>query len=223
MDQRQETLNGRGSATGALQSTGTTALAMLWVGLAIYGALAAVVWPPKALAATWTSVIVTLLMTWAVMERKRWGRLAMLGCSWIVCADFAYASFRLATAPPELSRSAIGDGSFFSKIFEAFGCGVPFGLLIFVCCVSSLFWLTRDTVRREFEWRKRAATSGFQLAIAGVFVLGGGFATIVAGVSQDVVGSLHRHRPEITQRRHAVRAQVHVRVALSANGAVGHK
>jgi hypothetical protein len=190
---------------------------MLWVGLAIYGALAAIAWPPKALGATWLSIFVTLLMAWAVLERKRWGRLAMLGCSWVVCADVAYASYRLATAPPELSRPAIGDGSFFQKIFGAFGCGASFGLLIVFCCVASLVWLTRGSVRREFEWRKRAATSGFQVGIAGVFVAGGMLATVLAGVSQDVVGSLGRHRPQMGQPGPGAPD----RLALKAIGPVG--
>lgn len=178
---------------------GTTILAAFWVGWTVYGALAAIVWPPKPLLETWVCIAFVLIMAWAVLERKRWGRLALLGTSTIVCADLAYAAYRLATAPPELARQTMGREGFFDTIFGVYGCGVPFGIGILTLSLWSVLWLSRRDVKREFAWRKRASMWSFQVGIAGVFVLGTMAAIIGAGATQDIVGSLERHRREATQ------------------------
>ncbi len=99
---------------------------------------------------------IALLMVWATLERKRWGRLALLGKSLtvlIVCLVGA----RLADATG-------ADGLHATLNFFA---ASPGGLgAMLVMAIWTLLWMRRSAIVAEFEQGKRTGLRAGQCAIA---------------------------------------------------------
>ena len=101
-----------------------------------------------------------LLMVWATLERKRWGRLALLGMSGtvvIVCL----VGDRLADA-----SGAVG-----LHTTLHFFAAVPGGLVALLLLAAwTIFWMHRSIIVAEFEQGKRSGLQTGQRAIAAALV-----------------------------------------------------
>ena len=97
-----------------------------------------------------------LLMVWATLERKRWGRLALLGMSatvLVVCLVGA-----------RLAHMTGSDGLEASLNFFAASPGGVGAMLLLAAW--TLFWMRRSAIVAEFEQGKRTGLRAGQLAIA---------------------------------------------------------
>lgn len=108
---------------------------------------------------------IALSIVWATLDRKRWGRLALLGMSVITVAVFA--ELVVSTGPSALAL----------KLFR----GTPILPYVVLClAVASTLWLRRPEVIVEFERGKRSSLAGSQSAIALTLVACWAFSIIKA-------------------------------------------
>ena len=113
------------------------------------------------------AAIVSLITVWATLERKRWGRMALIGLSVTTMGMFrvlrqrVFCVFRFFSAP-EVRYTAQCS----MKVADYYGISIPvtFGLLL-LAVVSSL-WLCRAEVVAEFNQHKRAVLVSGQRVIA---------------------------------------------------------
>lgn len=97
-----------------------------------------------------------LLMVWATLERKRWGRLALLGMSLTVLV--------VCLVGAQLADAMGADGLHATLNFFA---ASPGGLgAMLLLAIWTVFWLLRSAVAAEFEQGKRAELRSGQRAIA---------------------------------------------------------
>jgi len=97
-----------------------------------------------------------LLMVWATLERKRWGRLALLGMSLTVLV--------LCLVGARLADVTGADGLHATLNFFA---ASPGGLgAMLLLAVWTVFWMRRSAIVAEFEQGKRAGLCAGQSAIA---------------------------------------------------------
>lgn len=143
----------------------TTAIGMAWIGLTVYErlwagtlALPPALWP-------WASAVLTLIVAWSVLARKRWGRLALMGIA--AATAFSGAMHLLgdhtAWASPLLQRFS---GMMLAPVPGAADHNDALSALFFTIAGATLWRLALPSVRAEFEARKIRATSGFQRGIA---------------------------------------------------------
>lgn len=168
---------------------GTTVIAMSWVTLTFYGFmhLASV---SSIRLGIWTAAFITILVAWSVIERKRWGRLALLGIASCILADAAcavYCLLSVSLTPRETPVLITVERSYIGSPF--------FGLLILLLCALTILWLLRRSVRDEFERRKRAATRRYQVGIALTLVGICGIGMVRDGALQNAIGLLHFSHP----------------------------
>ena len=101
-----------------------------------------------------------LLMVWATLERKRWGRLALLGMSLTVLV-VCLAGARLA--------DVIGAVGLHTTL--AFFAASPGGLgAMLMLAAWTVFWMGRSAIVAEFEQGKRSGLRTGQRAIAATLV-----------------------------------------------------
>ena len=101
-----------------------------------------------------------LLMVWATLERKRWGRLALLGMSLTVLV--------VCLAGAQLADAVGADGLHVTHDFFA---ASPGGLgAMLLLAIWTVFWLHRSAVVAEFEQDKRAGLRTGQRVIAATLV-----------------------------------------------------
>lgn len=170
---------------------GTTTLAMAWVSLTVYGFLSTLTNSGMPLRG-WIGMLITLLVVWSVMERKRWGRLALFDIALLTLADAAYAVYRLQLAPQPLNIDKLRDAPTLVIVLRAYDGGPLFGLLLLTLCALTMMWLLWKPVVAEFEHRKRMATRRYQVYIALALVLGWGTNQVNQSVSHTVGNWLDR-------------------------------
>jgi len=171
------------------------ALSMAWVSLTVYGFLCTLTRSGMPLRG-WLGMMITLLVVWSVMERKRWGRLALFDIALLTLADAAYAVFRLQSAPHVYTIDVLRDAPTLVIVLRAYDGGPLFGLLLLTVCALTMMWLLWRPVAAEFELRKRPATRRYQFYIATALVLGWGVNQISRGVTNTVNGLLRGASPE---------------------------
>ncbi len=113
--------------------------------------------------------IITLLVVWATLERKRWGRLALLGMSIAVpltlISGLVYFAYIIGhSVDPFIATSSS------AKWITSFCCGpTPAAGLILLSLLAGL-WLQQPTVAAEFERGKHRGLATSQRGIAVVLV-----------------------------------------------------
>jgi hypothetical protein len=174
----------------------TDSLAGIWVILNIYGILCDLTTPPAPTFAGIIALLTLLVVAWSALERKRWGRLALLGIAAIKCIDIATALICLLAlghlgldvhmhgvwCPLLVHSSHYGDMSEAVAIRTLLGCGM--------LTVVTLLWLLHPDVKSEFNSRKQFRTSRTQLAIAIFLVMVWACGQLLAGVTHSVEESL---------------------------------
>jgi hypothetical protein len=114
--------------------------------------------------------IITLLVVWATLERKRWGRLALLGMSiavplTLICGLVYFAYILGHGVDPFIATSSS------AKWITSFCCGpTPAAGLILLSLLAGL-WLQQPTVAAEFERGKHRGLATSQRGIAVVLVV----------------------------------------------------
>ena len=118
------------------------------------------------------AALVPLVITWAILERKRWGRLALLGLSAValglfvgtigLCASIAHATLPAAQQTPlRFLEMALG---FFGEKNSMAG-----GIIVGLAAMTG-FYLRRPAVVAEFERGKKPTIALAQKGIAAVLV-----------------------------------------------------
>ena len=117
------------------------------------------------------AALVSLITVWATLERKRWGRMALIGLSVTTMGMFgffvsAFSAFHGSAQPSQVRtlHKAVVD------VAAYYGISIPliFGLLL-LAVVSSL-WLCRAEVVAEFNQHKHAVLVSGQRVIATALV-----------------------------------------------------
>jgi hypothetical protein len=111
--------------------------------------------------------LVPLVAVWASLERKRWGRLALLGLSSATLGVFA-ADFGLV-----ISKNFTDIMSSKAKVSKMLADGMEFFdfqpqilLALLVLAAMTAYWMCRPVVRDEYETGKKATLAIAQKAIA---------------------------------------------------------
>jgi hypothetical protein len=167
------------------QSEGTNALGVGWVALPMYRFLCILArsgFVPIELFA----VLLSAVVAWAVLERKRWGRLAMLGIAAFTLADYIDALYRLTYTPLSMALPPPNRRPFMVELLYSEGGGSVFGILPPLFCLITLFWLSWEPIQMEFERRKCAATRRLQHGIAILLVAVCGIGMLRDGASNAI-------------------------------------
>ena len=154
------------------------------------------------------AALAPLVVTWATLERKRWGRLALLGLSAValglfvgslgLAASIIYATLPVAQqTPTRCLQMALG----------FFGEKNPFagGIVIGLAAMTGLY-LRRPSVIAEFERGKAQTLALAQKGIAAVLV--GSWGLTFLGAPAPTVGAKTNYSASSrAARRHAVAAR----------------
>ncbi len=153
-----------------LRTSLTTILGCCWMVLAIYSAVRAMEygWMSND-PALWWSLILSCLIAWAVIERKRWGRISLQGLALANILQLLFAMLLVADAVANISISAV---PWLPSSFHVYGRGMLFGVALSALSVISLIWFRHPEVVAEFETGKQRSTRKWQLYIAYTLVFG---------------------------------------------------
>jgi hypothetical protein len=184
-----------------LRLNGTSTLAVAWVGVIVYGALCCLQWIEPIMVFTWLGIITHLIVSWAVMERKRWARLAMIGICSVLVADMTVAAWLLILSPDSVTSAVLRGSSYWTTLLNVYGCGTVFGLILFVLSMGSIWWLSRNHVREEFDRRKKRETSRFQGGIAAALVCIVLFGTVCNGASHDIEAKIQSQQARMQRSK----------------------
>lgn len=110
--------------------------------------------------------LVPLVTVWAVLERKRWGRLALLGLSATALGLFLYTLGGVAASTWNLPASERSLAHIVENTLSSFGDKSEIALIVLVLALSTGYWMRRPAVVAEFEKGKRATLAVAQKAIA---------------------------------------------------------
>jgi hypothetical protein len=109
---------------------------------------------------------VPLITVWAVLERKRWGRLALLGLSATALGLFAYTLGGVAASASDWPPAEQNLAKYVEMTLNSFGDKQEIALIVLGLALSTGFWMRRPAVVAEFERGKRATLAVAQKAIA---------------------------------------------------------
>jgi hypothetical protein len=114
------------------------------------------------------AALIPLVVVWATLERKRWGRLALLGLSSTALGLFAAALGYSASVGnrwlPAENQNILG---YLNVALHLYGYNSPGAALITLSLAATTgIWLRRPVVAAEFERGKRATMAVAQKAIA---------------------------------------------------------
>jgi len=110
---------------------------------------------------------VPLVIVWAVLERKRWGRLAMLGLSSTALGLFVAGLGYVAAHGSQVLLPAERDFSHYSQLVIRMYSGAPRATyMTLILAATTGFWMRVPAVVAEFERGKRVALARAQRAIA---------------------------------------------------------
>jgi hypothetical protein len=139
---------------------------MCWVFLVIYGLLLALASRIHVSLVEWLAVWTVLAVAWSVMERKRWGRFALLGIAIILLINLVVALWQLQSIPPSLIQTTFVGQYGPMMVLHNFLRGTLFGSSSLLLAPITALWLMRQKVKSEFEHCKKIATNRYQLYIA---------------------------------------------------------
>jgi hypothetical protein len=170
----------------------TDSLAGIWVLLNVYGVLCDLAIPPAPTFAGFLALLTLLVVAWSVLERKRWGRIALLGIAGIKFVDISMALICLLAlghlgfdmhmhgvwCPLLVYSSHYGQMSVAIAFRTLLGCGS--------LTVVTVLWLLHPDVKAEFNERKQFRTRRAQFAIALFLVTLWACGQLLAGISHSV-------------------------------------
>ena len=113
------------------------------------------------------AALVSLITVWATLERKRWGRMALIGVSVTTIGIFGFFVSAFSAFPGSSQPSQVRTlHKAVAQVAAYYGISLPvvFGFLL-LAVVSSL-WLCRAEVVTEFEQHKRPVLVSGQRVIA---------------------------------------------------------
>lgn len=158
----------------------TTALAMCWVTLIVYGLALAFASQIHISPVEWLAIWTMLAVAWSVMERKRWGRFAMIGIAIVLLVNLFLTFWRLQSIPPSLIQPALIGKFGPTMVVHAFLRSTLFGSSSLLLAPITTLWLMRQKVKAEFEHCKPLTTRRHQMYIA-VFLV----SVCVFGIVED--------------------------------------
>src|SRR5579871_1738602 len=107
--------------------------------------------------------LIPLLAVWATLERKRWGRLALLGIS-LTALGLCVTAFGMIAC---LNSVGYKPAHYALHALTLYGRNPETLLIIVLLAIATGIWMLRATVVAEFEQNKRAVLAIGQRAIAG--------------------------------------------------------
>lgn len=111
--------------------------------------------------------LVPLVAVWAAIERKRWGRLAMLGLSSVALGACAAAlGLAIATHLTALQAGKPVLNAILHDALYSFGGQPQIAIALLVLGAMTAPWMCRPAVRDEYESGKKATLAVAQKAIA---------------------------------------------------------
>ena len=142
----------------------TNAIACLWGAAAAY--------------LLWHSLIIThnarfsaaasasLAAVWATLERKRWGRLAMMGLSITTVGAFAFLMGAFGAFGKESLPQVQMLGSALRSLARMYGFSVPAVIGLVALAAATGLWMLHPAVSAEFNHNKKLSLAGAQRGIA---------------------------------------------------------
>lgn len=128
--------------------------------------------------------LIPLVAVWATLERKRWGRLALLGLSATAMGLFAALLGSVAKTMGQLKLAEQHSGKFMELILAYFDNRAEIALSVFVLALTTGLWLRRPAVVAEFERGKKATLAVAQRAIAMSLVAFWGVTVLLSSPTQ---------------------------------------
>jgi hypothetical protein len=117
------------------------------------------------------AAIVPLVIVWATLERKRWGRLALLGLSATALGLFVAAIGFIAAVGDRWLHPAERNLANYAKIaLHIYSADPTTAFTVLILAATTGLWLRRPVVIAEFERGKRATLAVAQRAIAMLLV-----------------------------------------------------
>ena len=108
-----------------------------------------------------------LVAVWAAIERKRWGRLALLGLSSAALGVFAAdIGWTIASNYTKFQAHKVNVNTLVDDALKFFNYQPQIALAILVLAAMTAFWMCRPTVRIEYDRGKNATLAVAQKAIA---------------------------------------------------------
>ncbi|MCS6776497.1 MAG: hypothetical protein RMJ43_05695 [Chloroherpetonaceae bacterium] len=180
MSQSDRTLNGAPSTTRFF----TTLLASGWGFAAAYALFHALLISHDL--RLFTASLVPLMAVWATLERKRWGRLALLGMSATALGLFVALLGSVAQVFTRLKPEEQTAERFSVLVLAYFDQRAEIALTLLALALMTGFWMRRPTVVAEFERGKKATLAAGQRAIALCLVAFWGVSLLLAPASRPV-------------------------------------
>lgn len=167
----------------------TDLLALGWVFASIYRSLCSRPLETGRETFLWPAALLSVLVAWAVLERLRWGRLAMLGIALATVVDALFAVYLISLASGPLS-SQPAPLIHSLDVLSAYSCGPVFGAILLAISVTTITHLLTAPARIDFEFRKRATTTWTQFGIAASLLALWVFVQIPSGLAHAVMTSI---------------------------------
>ena len=115
--------------------------------------------------------LVPLVAVWATLERKRWGRLALMGLSVTTVGLFLIALILLTVSPyPAQSVEVQSMAKFFQSLGAAYSISTQAVVGMLLLAAVTGLWMCHSAVIAEFDQHKRPNLAKAQRAIATVLV-----------------------------------------------------
>ena len=130
-----------------------------------------------------TLFLVVAVVGWALMARKRWGRIAAIGLSGCMALDAVISGINNLTL-------ACNSPFQYSAAYNVFAIVSPTGMILpaiieALICVALLGYLSIPGIRLEFERSKQATTLRMQYGVATVLVIAGLFSIVRTGFTRN--------------------------------------
>lgn len=157
-----------GRSTRPFAALWTNILAILWGAVAAYILFDSLLITHKNRFAI--AAIFPLISAWATLERKRWGRLALMGLSLATVVVFALMTGLFARFYHPWQEEALTLGNSATTLIVAYGIGTAAAIGLLTLAAVTGFWLCLPNVAAVFNQNKRATLVTAQRAIAMVLV-----------------------------------------------------
>ena len=144
------------------------ALACLWGAAAAYILCCSLLVTHKAVFAL--AALVPLVAAWATLERKRWGRMALMGLSLTTVGVFAFGLGVFMASLDHVQPQVRSVGNSLRHLAALYDISAPAAFSLVVLASLTGLWMLRGEVIAEFNQNKKSALAGAQRLIAGVLV-----------------------------------------------------
>jgi hypothetical protein len=175
----------------------TTVIACGWGLASAFTLFHALIIKPEA--RLFMAALVPLVAVWATLERKRWGRLALLGLSATALGLFAALFGRVASTLSAMPPSQQTAEQFMNMVFGHFDDRPEIALSLFALALTTGIWMRRPVVIAEFERGKKATLMVAQRAIA-LSLVGFWGVTVLLGSPTETKKTTSKTNKEQPQR-----------------------